>query len=639
MTTRLAPLVRQTATRWKPPPKLTVSQWADRERRLSPESSAAPGRWVTATAEYQRGIMDALSDPTVQAVVVPKASQVGWTEILNNIIGFHIDQDAAPMLLIQPTLEMGEAWSKDRLAPMLRDTPALAGKVKDPRARDSGNTLLHKVFPGGHVSIVGANSPASLASRPIRVVLADEVDRYPASAGSEGDPLKLAAKRQTTFWNRKTLLGSTPTLKATSIVWREWERSDQRRFMVPCPHCKAPQHLKWSQVHWDKTKDAEGQTIAHHPETAGYACEACGVIWTDVERWAALRRGKWAATAAFAGIAGFHVPGFLSPWLTLEQIVREFIEAKDHPELLQVWVNTVLGEPWEEQGEGANADDLLNRGEAYDSDSLPDQALVFTVGVDVQGDRLEAQGIAWGAHEEAWVVFYEVLFGDPAQAQVWKDLDELLMETFHTEAGRRLRVRAACIDTGGHHAAQVLSFCRTRRGRRIFPTKGMAGARPIWPKWASKTKTKDSLFIVGVDTAKESIYGRLRNTKPGAGYIHFPKHDDFGPAYFAQLTSEQVVTRFRHGRPFRAWVLPPGKRNEALDTAVLALAALRSLPFKLDKIARAAAPDPEPEGKTPTETPPADEVPIAVQGEAVQAVPRGRRQGFLSRRQGWLSPR
>jgi phage terminase large subunit GpA-like protein len=228
-------------------------------------------------------------------------------------VGFHIDQDPAPLLVIQPTLEMAEAWSKDRLAPMLRDTPVLRGKVKDPRSRDADNTLLHKVFAGGHITMVGANSPASLAMRPIRIVLADEVDRYPVSAGTEGDPLKLAAKRQITFWNRKTLLGSTPTLKGLSVIEREWARSDQRRFFVPCPECRHEQVLRWEQVRWDKEKNQSGETVAHRPETAHYACEACGSLWSDAARFQAVSRGAWRATAPFSGIAGFTSPPLSAP--------------------------------------------------------------------------------------------------------------------------------------------------------------------------------------------------------------------------------------------------------------------------------------------------------------------------------------
>jgi phage terminase large subunit GpA-like protein len=244
----LSPALRRvmaaTLAAFAPPPTLTVSEWADRERYLSPEASAEPGRWDTARAEYLRGVMVAISDPTVTRVVVVKGSQVGYTECLGNIIGFHVDQDPAPILVVVPTVEMAEAWSKDRLAPMIRDTPYLAGKVQSPLTRDSGNTLRQKVFAGGRLAIVGANSPAGLASRPVRIVVADEVDRFPVSAGSEGDPLALASKRQGTFWNRKTLIGSTPALRETSVVWREWLASDMRRYQVPCP--LAAMRKRWS---------------------------------------------------------------------------------------------------------------------------------------------------------------------------------------------------------------------------------------------------------------------------------------------------------------------------------------------------------------------------------------------------------
>ena len=248
--------------------------------------------------------------------------------MLGNVAGYHIHQDPCPVLLMQPSLEMAEAWSRERFAPMLRDTPVLRGLVGDARARDSENTIRHKTFPGGHIAMVGANSPASLASRPIRLVLADEVDRYPLSAGTEGDPLSLATKRQTTFWNRKTLLGSTPTLKVTSVIWREWLRSDMRKFYVPCPHCDHRQVLTWANVRWDKNEDGE-----HLPETAYYLCEGdgCGSAWSDAERWQAIAHGEWRATAPFNGIAGFHITGFVSPWLTLREIVEDFWRSGNRP--------------------------------------------------------------------------------------------------------------------------------------------------------------------------------------------------------------------------------------------------------------------------------------------------------------------
>lgn len=527
--------------------------------------------------------MDAVSDASVHTVVVMSSAQIGKTEILNNIVGFFIDQDPSPILVVQPTLEMAEAYSKDRLAPMLRDSPALQGKVKDPRSRDSGNTLRHKTFDGGHITLSGANSAASLASRPIRVVLCDEVDRYDVSAGTEGDPVSLASKRSTTFWNRKLILTSTPTLKGMSRIEAAYNESDQRRCFVPCPHCSEPQVLKWEQVRWDKDLNDQGKTVTHHLNTAHYVCAACGALWTDVARWGALRRCRWESTSSFNGVAGFHLSELYSPWRRLSEIVGDFLDKRHDPSRLQTFINTSLGETWEESGERVEALSLVQRIEAYNDESLPEAISALTAGVDIQDDRLEVQVIGWGSNEETWAAYYEVIHGDPAQPQVWKDLDALLLSNFRSEEGRTLKVRATCIDTGGHHAATALSFCRQRRVRRVYPTKGMPGPKPVWPMHASRTKTNDAVFMIGVDTAKDRLYGRLKISKPGPGYIHFPASDGFDQTYFDQLTSEQVVTRFREGRPYRVWTLQKGKRNEALDTFVLAMAARMSLPRRMDR--------------------------------------------------------
>ena len=491
---------------------------------------------------------------------------------------------------------------------MIWDTPTLAGRVHDPLSRDSNNTIRAKTFTGGRLTIVGANSPAGLLARPIRIVLGDEVDRWPVSAGTEGDPLSLAAKRQQTFWNRKTLLGSTPVLKATSIIWREYLDSDRRRYHVPCPACQQAQVLCWAQVRWDKGPNGE-----HRPETTHYVCEHCGSIWDDTDRHTAVleadRRGRagdktcgWIAERPGGSVAGFHVPAFLSPWLSLEDIIREFLKARHDPTLRQVWTNTVLGEPWEEVAEKLEGSGLISRGENYGPQSIPDQVQLLTAGVDVQGDRLELQVVGWGVRDESWVIDYEIIRGDPAASDVWRQLDALLLAPYTTEAGRELHIRSTCIDTGGHHANQVLAFCRARWRRRVFPTKGQAGPRPIWPKRASRTRTNEMVFIIGVDTAKDAIYGRLRIDKPGPGYIHFPVGGAFDEEYFAQLTSEQVFTRKRDGRPFRIWVLPSGRRNEALDCIVMALAARLSAPARLEgQLAPAAIAPPSrqaPEGVT-----------------------------------------
>ncbi len=318
--------------RWQKTTAIKVSAWAEKYRYLSTESAAAPGRWSSARAPYQREIMDTFNDKKIDTIVLMCSAQVGKTEILNNIIGYLIDREACPILVLQPTLEMAQSWSKDRLAPMLRDTPRLSKKVRDPRSRDSGNTLLHKQFSGGHVSIVGANSPASLASRPIRVVLCDEVDKYPPSAGSEGDPIHLAKKRSTTFRNRKLLLTSTPTIEGLSRIEAAWQHSDQRHYLVPCPHCQHFQILVWSRLRW----------LKETPEQAAYECSHCKRKIAHEDKPKMLSQGRWQAHSKHKNsrTAGFHINELYSPWVTWAQMASSFIEAKKLPETYKTWINT-----------------------------------------------------------------------------------------------------------------------------------------------------------------------------------------------------------------------------------------------------------------------------------------------------------
>ena len=557
---------------FKPPPDLKVSDWADQDRKLSPEASAEPGQWITSRAEYQRGIMDAFSDPAVEMVVVMSSAQVGKTEILNNVIGFHVAQDPSPMLVVQPTLDMAQTWSKDRLAPMLRDTPQLQGLVKDPRARDSGNTTLHKIFPAGHITACGANSPSSLASRPVRIVLCDEVDRYPVSAGSEGDPVSLARKRASTFWNRRIGLFSTPTNKGNSRIEAAFEESDKRFYFVPCPHCKHEQSLKWSCVQWEQDK----------PDTAQYACEECGSLWTDAERVRAIRHGKWSPTSEFKRVAGFHLSGLYSPWTPLDAAVREFLEAKKQPATLRVWVNTYLGETWEEQGEQVDDYAIAERREPF-GDTLPMEVVLLTAGVDVQDDRLEVEIVGWGRDDESWSIDYRTVYGDPSSPAVWQDMDSILKQQFERDDGKILMVRAACVDSGGHHTNSVYNYVRPREGNRIFAIKGVGGeGKPLVGKPGRNNIGKIKLFPIGVDTAKDVLFSRMRIAEPGPGYMHFPlsRSDE----YFRQLTAEKLVTRYHKGFARREWVkIRP--RNEALDVRVYAMGALGILNLNINAIA------------------------------------------------------
>lgn len=555
-----------------PPPAMTVSQWADTYRKLSAEASAEPGQWDTARAEYQRGIMDAVNDPLVHTVVIMASAQTGKTEAINNILGYFIAQDPAPILLLQPTLEMGHAWSKDRLAPMLRDTPALHGKVRDARARDSGNTLLHKTFPGGHITIAGANSPASLASRPVRTVLTDEVDRFPLSAGSEGDPVSLAKKRSTTFWNRILVMCSTPTVKGRSRIEAAFEESDQRYFYVPCPSCGHEQRLIWQQVKWP-----EGQ-----PHQAEYECEECASRWSDAARWSAIREGKWSALADFNGTAGFHLNALISPWVPLRDVVGEFLEAKADPERLKVWTNTVLGQTWEERGDAVEGSELQSLIEPYGPDALPEGIVTLTAGIDTQDDRVECEIVGWGPGEESWGVEYHILNGDPAGTDVWKRLDELLLTTYKKEDGSLLRIQAAAMDSGGHFTEAVLRFATERAKRRVYAIKGQGGeARPVWPKRKTRSKaTRRDLYMVGVDTAKDAIHARWSIKDAGPGYCHLPADPSAGydDEWIAQVTAEHRVVRYTQGRPYTRWEPKrKGIRNEALDCRVYAYAAMKSL--------------------------------------------------------------
>ena len=516
--------------------------------------------------------MDACSDPNIKQVVIMSGAQLGKSEVLLNIIGYHIEHDPSPILLMQPTVDMAQSFSKDRITSgLLATTPSLRGKVKDPRARDSGNTTLHKTFPGGALSLVGANSPASLASRPIRIVLCDEVDRYPVSAGEEGDPVALATKRSMTFWNRKIVLVSTPTDKGASRIESAYHETDMRQYHIPCPHCDHMQTLRWAQVQWHE-KDAA---------TAAYYCEECGAAWTDVQRHKAISNGKWVASAPFNGIAGFHISSLYSPWVSIPDAVDEFLKSRRDPMRLKTWINTFLGETWEEQGESIDEMDLMDRRENW-GEQLPDDVLLLTAGVDVQDDRLEVEIVGWGRGEESWSIAYEAMYGDPSSAELWNRLDVMLQQKFDHPIKGEMVIRSVCVDSGGHYTQQVYNYARLRSGRRVFAIKGVGGSgKPIVGRPSKNNIGKINLFPVGTDTAKEVVYARLKISDEGEGYCHFPSNR--GEEYFRMLTAEKKVTRYYKGRPRTEWA-KIRTRNEALDCRVYATAALSILNLNLEAV-------------------------------------------------------
>lgn len=454
----------------KPPPELTLSQWADRYRMLSAESSAEPGRWHTDKAPYQREIMDAIGDAHIRRVVIMCAAQLGKTELLLNILGYFMAYAPAPILVMQPTLDMGQTFSKDRLAPMIRDTPVLRGLV-DVKSRYAGNTILKKNFPGGHITIVGANSATGLASRPIKVLLADEVDRYPGSAGTEGDPLSLAQKRQTTFWDKKTVMVSTPVIKGHSRIETEYNQSTREEWNVPCPECGHYQPFVWANLIFDPD-DLQKEIV--------YKCERCGCVANEYRWKQQSQQGRFVAENPGAETRGFHLNTLASTFCGWKEIVQKFIVAKEqldqgNPEGMKVWVNTELGETWEERGEQVEDTELFNRREIYDA-VVPEEVLVLTAGVDVQDDRFEVEIVGWGVGKESWGIRYQKIYGDMLKEQVWEDLDAFLQTVWCKKDGTALRIISCCIDSGGHHTDQVYRFTKERYERGVWAIKGKGGA-------------------------------------------------------------------------------------------------------------------------------------------------------------------
>jgi phage terminase large subunit GpA-like protein len=561
----------------KPPPELTLSQWADRYRMLSPEASAEPGRWHTDKAPYQREIMDAIGDPHIRKVVIMSAAQIGKTDaFILNTIGFYMDYAPAPILVMQPTLDMGQTFSKDRLAPMLRDTPELRGLV-DIKSRYAGNTIMKKNFPGGHITIVGANSATGLASRPIKVLLADEVDRYPKTAGTEGDPLSLAQKRQTTFWDKKTVMVSTPVIKGDSRIETEYLQSTQEEWNVPCPGCGHYQPLAWANIVFDKD---DPNTDVH------MKCERCGQEFGEYDWKSQGIKGRFVAGNPTAEARGFHLNTLASTFCGWNEIVQKFLIAdqqmkQGNPEGMKVWVNTELGETWEERGERLEENEIIARRELYDA-QVPDQVLILTAGIDTQDDRFEVEVVGWGIGKESWGIRYQKIYGDMKSEQPWKDLDVFLQQTFYKQDGTGLRIAAAFMDSGGHHTNEVYTFTKQRWERRVWALKGRGG--PDVPYLKNPTKNnreKTPLFVVGVDTGKALLYQRLRVTTPGPNYCHFPLNEGSGydEAYFIGLTSEKMVVRFRKGRAVTSWEIidQAHKRNEALDCRNYAQAVMEVL--------------------------------------------------------------
>lgn len=581
--------LRQRRSDVRPPEPLSLSEWANKYAVLSKETSAQTGRFRSFA--YQDGMMDAITDPAVTQVSVMKSARVGYTKILDHVVGYYLAHDPSPILIVQPRVEDAEDYSKTEIAPMLRDTPVLAEICGDPKAKDSNQTILKKTFANGaNLTLVGANSPGGFRRITCRIILFDEVDGYPSGgAGVEGDQIALGIKRSETFWNRKIALGSTPTVKGTSRIEKAYEESDQRRYYVPCPHCGEFQVLEWGGpetpygIKWDKDENGEGI-----PESAYYVCRHNGCVIHHNEKSGMVKRGEWRATKPFKGHAGFHIwAGYsLFPNAAWKYLVAEWLRVKNDPLMRQTFINLVLGEPYEDRGEKALSEKrLLERCEVYAAE-VPDGVAVLTAGIDTQDGRFEIEVTGWGRNEESWSIAFDVIEGDLETNEPWQRLDAYLKQVWRRADGRGFTIMAACMDSGGHHTQKVYEFAKERLGRRIWAIKGESargGKRsPVWPtkKPTSKSKASFKPIIIGVNAAKDTIRGRLHIDppapgEPAASYMHFPADRDLN--YFSQLLAERSVLKVSGGQRYRVWEQLPGRANEALDCRVYSYAALCGL--------------------------------------------------------------
>jgi len=520
--------------------------------------------------------MDCLSSENpVQRVVMMFAAQTGKSESGMNWLAYIIHHAPGPCLAVQPTVDMCKRLSKQRLESMITETPCLSERIAPARARDSGNTMTSKEFPGGILLLTGANSATGLRSAPCRYLFMDEIDAFPADVDGEGDPVALAERRTTTFARRKILLTSTPTVKDFSRIEVEYERSDQRRFYVPCPSCGVMEWLKWGQLKWENGR----------PETARYECEHCRERFEETHKPRILSEGQWRATAPAGNgkTAGFHLSGLYSPlgWCSWEQLVDDFLRAKGDAPALKAFVNTRLSEVWaEDYAAAVSADGLMAKRLAYEPGTCPEGVVLLTAGVDVQDNRLACSVWGWGEGETAWLIWHQELMGDPTQNEVWGQLDQVLATKWATATGKELKIVQMAIDTGGHCTHETYRWVRERLAQGAVAIKGssrrnspaVGKGSKVDVNWRGRVIKKGvTLYQLGVDTIKTSLFGRLRHNETTGGLNFGMAADD---EYFKQLTSERQALRYHRGFPIREWVKKAGDRNEALDCAVYAYAAM-----------------------------------------------------------------
>ena len=570
-------LLTQALADFKPPKRQLISEWGAENFEL-PETSAEPGKWHSDRAPYQKGILNAICEPGIQKVTLMCSAQIGKTIILLMVICYLIDLDPCSMMMTQPTTDMAEMFSKEKLSSAITNVKPVSKKIIQ-KSRNATSTILMKMFAGGFLRLAGANSPSSLASMSIRAYFGDEIDKYPPSAGKEGDPVKLAIQRTETFWNWLVFLVSTPSIKDNSRIEDEFNQSDKRRFFLPCPHCGHKQHLVWERFQYED-KDLD---TANPLSGVYYICESCDRPISEQHKAMMLREGEWKSTAVASDPkhVGFHINRFYSPWKSWVDLCLDYESSKSDHQKLQVFWNATLGLPFERvAGEKLDWQRLRDRAmhSDYQQGTCPDECLMLTAGVDVQADRLEVAIWGWGRGERMYVIRYEKILGDPLDKEVWEQLYHVTSKTYLNVSGAQLRVRAVCVDSG-YLTQEVYHWVRKFKSSHWFAIKGQSGDKPLVAAptlqqvnyKGKKVKNGISLYKIGVDLAKETLYSRSQIETPGDKYLNFPNNLDTN--WFEGFCSEVQVTKHKNGRPYLVWQTLPGVRNEVLDTAVYAFAA------------------------------------------------------------------
>jgi len=565
------------------PTYMTVSEWSDKYRELTTKSSAEPGRYRTDRTPYVREIMDNLGPQSkCKRVVFMKSSQVGATEVANNWLCYVIDLTPGPIMMVYPTDKLAARTSRQRIEPLLLNNPQIKSKIAQFKSKQDSNTKDMKDFAGGFFLLAGANAPSNFRSTPLRFIIADETDAYPQDCGGEGDPVELLEGRTKTFErNKKIFYISTPVDEETSTISKLYERSNKKKYFVPCPFCGSMQWLQFKNLIWEKG----------NYNTVRYKCSDCSQLISEKFKTQMLEAGKWIAecpeNTAYA--EGYHISALYSPvgWESWASIAERWdkIHAKKDTLALKAFVNTVLGEPWKEKIDSMNWEDLYRRREDYPVNVLPTGAYAVTCGIDVQADRIEYEIVGWGRNMESWSIAYRVLKGDTSQGEIWDQLKSITREQFTSEDGTFTKpIDQIAIDSG-FNTQRVYNWVYEMASDKIMAIKGSGtGLMMVNQPRRADIKLNGNVvyrgcqtYPINVDMAKDELYNFLKQKPPledgdpyPFGFCHFPMHDE---EYFKQLTGEIKEKTVVKGRTLFKW-RAIRDRVEALDCRNYARAAV-----------------------------------------------------------------